>query len=90
MRIEQLCNLYSQIHFPGALALPGLSKEMRVISSSGITVHQAKRSCPLFGTLTSTGVAAAKNSRKRSLYGLAQRILADSPILCCEKFMERN
>lgn len=88
MRIERLCNLYSQMHFTGALALPGFSKAMGAVGSSAIAVYWAKGSCPLFGTPTNTGVRPANNSRKSSSYGWAQRILAVSPILYCEQIVK--
>lgn len=39
MRIERLCNLYSQTHFARALALPGFSKAMGAVGSSAIAVY---------------------------------------------------
>lgn len=39
MRIEQLCDLYREIHFAGARALPGLAAEMGAASGSGVTVY---------------------------------------------------
>lgn len=90
MRIEQLCNLYSQIHFTGALALLDCQRKWELSAVQLSLFIRPKGVVLCLEPPTNTGVEPANNSRKRSLHGLAQRILAASPILYCEKFMDRN